>query len=77
MNLGSIMKSRRGVIIFSIILGLGLGTMFQRVCKGRGCIIYTAPQPNKIKGDIYKHDDKCYKYDTENVNCESSKNIIE
>ena len=40
MELKKIINSRQGKIIISIILGLGLATMFKRVCKGRKCIVF-------------------------------------
>ena len=38
-----------GKIIISIILGLGFATLFRKVCKDRDCIIFKAPNINKIK----------------------------
>jgi len=60
-----IFKSRIGVIIISIIWGLGLSTLFRKACQGRTCQIikYTSPNPNKLRGNYYNYGTKaCYKY---------------
>lgn len=69
-------RSRSGVIFFSILLGLALASLFQRVCKGRGCLIYNAPNVHEVKKSIYKHDDKCYRYNVKNVTCEQDDQVI-
>ena len=49
MNLKRLIYSDVGRIVISIILGLGLATLFRRVCKERNCLVFHAPQLNKIK----------------------------
>lgn len=65
-----------GRIIISIIWGLGLSCLFRKVCKGRNCIIYKAPDNNIIKKNIYKYDKKCYKFNTEITDCKNKKSIV-
>ena len=71
----NILKSRDVKIIFSIIWGLGLSSLFRRVCKGRNCIIYKAPAPTKIQGKTFNFNNKCYNYVPRLVKC-TGKNII-
>lgn len=61
------MYSPTGKIIISIVLALGLASLFRRVCKGRNCIIYRVP--SNFKNKIFKFDNNCYKYKTEAVSC--------
>ena len=56
-------------VLLSIIWGLGLSCLFRQVCKGRNCFILKAPDPNEVKKNIYKEDDKCYTFKTENTKC--------
>ena len=49
MNLKRLIYSDVGRIGISIILGLGLATLFRKVCKERNCLVFHAPQLNKIK----------------------------
>lgn len=55
-------KSESGRIILSIILGLGLATAFQKVCKGNNCVVIKGPPMKEINNIHYKIDDECYKY---------------
>ena len=69
MGLEKILKTRQGRIIISIIWGLGLACLFRKVCVGRNCIIYKAPDPKHITQNIYSHNSKCYKYAIETTKC--------
>jgi len=63
--LEDIFKSRIGIIIISIIWGLGLSTLFRKACQGRHCqvIVYNGPDPNEIKDTYYEYiDGQCYQY---------------
>ena len=40
MNLKRLLYSSLGKIIISIMLGLGLATMFSKVCKDKNCITF-------------------------------------
>ena len=66
-----------GKIVISIILGLGLATLFRKVCKDRDCIIFKAPDIKKIKNQIFKFDGKCYKFEENIEKCNQNKKIIE
>jgi hypothetical protein len=60
----------------SILLGLGLATFFRAVCKGKRCIIITAPPMEEIEEQIYKFNDKCYKFEKNVVKCEDNNKTI-
>ena len=59
-------------IVFSIIWGIGLASLFRRVCKGRSCIVYRAPLPEDIKGKTFRFNNKCYNYEPRMVKCEGN-----
>lgn len=63
--------------IISVLLGIGLASLFQKVCKDKSCIIFTSPIISDIDGKIIQHGKKCYKYDITSVSCDKSKRIIE
>ena len=73
--LTNILKSNNSKIIFSIIWGLGLASLFRRVCKGRNCIIYKAPSPEYIRGKAFRFNKKCYNYVPRLVKCQGE-NIV-
>ena len=66
-----------GKTIISIILGLGLATLFRKVCKDRDCIVFKAPDVKKIKNQIFKFQDKCYKFEENIEKCSNNKKIVE
>jgi hypothetical protein len=62
-------KTPLGKIIISTIWGLGLATMFQRVCKGSNCIVFKAPKNTDINDKIFLYNNKCYRYTPESSEC--------
>ena len=58
-----IMETNYGINLISIILGLGLASMFRKVCRNKDCVIIKGPELSSIKDKIFKYDDKCYKYE--------------
>lgn len=77
MYLSKFVHTVSGKIFMSIILGLGLATIFRASCKGKNCIIYDAPPLSEIKDKTYKINKKCYKFESSSVKCDSNKQIVE
>ena len=73
MHLSKFIHTETGRTIMSILLGLGLASLFREVCKGKNCIIYESPDFKEIEGKTYKHDNKCYKYKPESATCSINK----
>tara|TARA_B110000908_G_C10153582_1_gene402559 strand:+ start:723 stop:965 length:243 start_codon:yes stop_codon:yes gene_type:complete len=67
--LTSLLENNKGKIIISIIWGLGLATLFRKVCKGRSCIVIKGPNPEDLNNKVYTHDNKCFKYKYESTIC--------
>jgi len=76
MKVKQIINSKEGKYIISVILGLGLATMFREVCKDKTCMVFKAVGEKEIKDKIYKHDNKCYKYSLKSSSCNKNKQII-
>jgi hypothetical protein len=64
-----VLENKVGKTIISIILGLGLASLFRRACKNNNCIVIKGPNPNLIKGKTFRYEDKCYKYNPKATNC--------
>lgn len=64
-----ILNTKEGSIIISVILGLGLASLFKKACEDNNCIIVKSPPKNKIIGTIFKEDGKCYKYKPVSTKC--------
>jgi hypothetical protein len=76
MHLDKFVNSKTGKIIMSILLGLGLATLFRSACKGNHCKVIKAPPLEELDDKIYKFDDKCYQLKKNNVKCDTTKNIL-
>lgn len=63
------MKSSSGCILISAILGLGLATMFQRVCKDGRCYVLEGPERSDVEKNIWKAGSACYRYSTYPSKC--------
>lgn len=77
MNIKRLINSPIGKIIISIILGLGLATIFRKACKDKNCITFNGPIISTVEGKIYKHGDKCYNFSATSEKCDNSKKIID
>ncbi len=66
-----------GRSVISILLGLGLATLFRKVCNDRNCLVFKAPKIDKIDNQIFEFDDKCYKFTKKATKCDNSKKIVD
>ena len=76
MEIKRLLKTDFGSKLLSIIMGLGLATLFRKVCKGRNCMIFKGPPMEEVQKTVYKKNDKCYQFNYENVDCDTKKSII-
>lgn len=73
LNLGRFVHTQTGKIMMSVLLGLGLASLFRTVCKNKDCFVFHAPPLNEIKDKIYKNEDnKCVKYNTVATKCNTN-----
>ena len=77
MNFKRLLTTPLGQIMISIILGLGLATLFRKACDDKNCIVFNGPVIKEIEGKIYKHGEKCYKYSSVSDKCDSTKRVID
>jgi len=77
MNFRRLFTSEIGKNIISIILGLGLATLFRKVCNEKNCIRFNGPIITDIEDKTFKHGEKCYKYSAQSDKCDSTKRVIE
>ena len=52
-----------GKIFISIFLGLGLATLFRKVCNDKNCLVFHGPVISEIDGKTYQFGESCYKYE--------------
>jgi hypothetical protein len=76
-NFKRLLNTRIGIVFISILLGLGLATLFRKACKGKDCITFNGPKSTEIDGKVYHFGDDCYKYSLVTAKCDSTKKIID
>ena len=75
-NFGKFVHSETGKIIMSILLGLGLASLFRTICKDNNCLVFHAPPLDDFKDKIYKSNGKCVKYSPVSTKCSTNSKII-
>lgn len=76
LNFDNFFHSTTGKYLFSIVLGLGLASLFRTVCKGKNCYVFKAPPLEELKNNIYRYDNKCYKFTPTASKCNNKKRLI-
>jgi hypothetical protein len=76
MNIRRIIYSEFGKYIISILLGLGLASLFRRACHDKTCYRFVGPNVNEIKDKVFKFNDKCYKYKPNAQTCNKEKKQV-
>ena len=76
MNFKRLLHSDIGKIMISIILGLGLASLFRRVCDNRSCLAFQGPSLDKIKNKTFKFNKRCYTFSSEAESCNPTKKQV-
>ena len=77
MNFRRLVNTPTGRNIVSILLGIGLATLFRRACTDKNCIVFNGPIINEVEGKTFKHGEKCYKYSTVSEKCDPMKRVVD
>ena len=75
-NIKRLLDTQIGQVLISILLGIGLATLFHKVCTDKSCLTFNGPVLNEIDGKVYKFGDMCYTYKLEPIKCDASKQTI-
>jgi hypothetical protein len=76
MHLDKFINSQTGKYLMSMLLGIGLATLFRSVCKGSKCNVIKAPPMEEIDGQIYKINNKCYEMKTNLIKCDPKRKTL-
>ena len=76
MYLRRLIYSDVGKYVISILLGLGLATLFRKVCNDRSCLVFHAPHIDKIRGQVFNFDGKCYTFEEKAERCDQKRKIL-
>ena len=76
MNVKRLLHSDVGITFISILLGLGLASLFRRACNDRNCLAFKAPALDKIKDKTFRFNKKCYNFTSSAESCNPSKKQV-
>jgi hypothetical protein len=77
MNLSKFINTSQGKTIMSILLGVGLATMFKHICIYGKCIVQYDPNPKHLIDKIFKsNNNQCVAYSYTPVSCSKDTNAI-
>tara|TARA_B100000035_G_C20717054_1_gene429577 strand:+ start:303 stop:536 length:234 start_codon:yes stop_codon:yes gene_type:complete len=68
-------KTKTGMNMLSILLGLGIAGMFKMSCDNRSCLVYKAGDLSD--NNIFKYNNKCYKATEQMETCDKKRHIID
>ncbi len=71
MDFKRILQDKKSKYIISIILGLGLASLFRKACHDRNCIVFKGASIDKVKDKVFSFENKCYSFEPTSVSCNS------
>ena len=75
-NLMQSLHTYKGGIVMSMLLGLGLASLFRRVCNDRNCLVFKAPPIEEVVGNTYSYGEKCYNFKAKTMKCGSKEKQV-
>ena len=57
-----LLHTDNGRYAISFLLGLGLASLFRKICKDRNCLVFKAPPLEEVTKNTYAYGDKCYTF---------------
>jgi hypothetical protein len=71
------MHDNNAKYLISILIGLGIATIFRKACKNDDCYTFKGPYTTEIHDSIYSFNNKCYKFVPKNIKCKSKEKQIQ
>jgi hypothetical protein len=73
MSIITLLQTKNGNILFSIILAFGLASILKIACENANMVIIKGPPLENVQNKIFSFDNKCYSYKTVNTSCKNLK----
>jgi hypothetical protein len=77
MHLKRLLNTSLGKFFISVLMGLGLATLFRKACNDKNCLTFNGPVISEIDGKVYQHGEKCFSYTSTATACDGNKQIID
>jgi hypothetical protein len=72
-----LLNTQLGIFFISVLMGLGLATLFRKTCTDENCIVFNGPVISEIDGKTYQFGEMCYQYKLFPSKCEPIRKTIE
>jgi len=72
-SLKRLLTTPEGKIFISIVLGLGIATLFRRTCHDKNCIVFKGSVVKEVEGKTFQYGDECFKYTAIPSKCSDEK----
>jgi hypothetical protein len=76
-SFSKLVASDTGRIVISIILGIGLATLFKKACNDRNCLVFKSPAIADVKDKVFQHGSQCVTFNEKSIECNTKKQQIE
>lgn len=76
LDLKRLLHSQVGMYFISVILGLGLASLFRKSCNTKECYKFTGPKFSDVEKKIFKFNDSCYSFEPSAKSCSSNKKVV-
>ena len=77
LNIKRLLNTELGRFFISVIIGIGLATLFRKSCTDKNCIIFDGPVISEVDGKTFRFGEFCYKYDLKPHKCDPTKRTVE
>jgi len=77
LNIKRMLNTELGRFFISLIIGIGLATLFRKSCTDKNCIIFDGPVISEVDGKVFRFGEFCYKYDLHPIKCDPTKKTVE
>jgi hypothetical protein len=64
-----LLHTENGKYAISFILGMGLASLFRKICNDRNCLVFQGPPLSEVTTNTYAYGDKCYTFKEKMVKC--------
>ena len=64
-----LLHTDNGRYAISFILGIGLASLFRKICKDRNCLVFKAPPLEEVTKITYTYNDTCYTFKERLTKC--------
>jgi hypothetical protein len=76
MGLKQAIHTDKGKLLISVLLGLGIATLFRKSCTDKECIQFKGPKLSDVKETVYNYDNQCYQFKPNPVKCSTDKKVV-